>query len=163
MLKDKHGTLIYQEQDIFELLYRGKIDLLDKIIVEQTAETLQIPNLNFYQDNLESLEIFDNNRTSKWFIPEEYKSIDIEHYVLKLCPPWDPDYTRVQEELLEFEKRNMLDLLKWLKYFIDTARKNNVLWGVGRGSSVSSYVLYLIGVHKINSLKYNLDYKEFFR
>jgi len=49
------------------------------------------------------------------------------------------------------------------KYFVDTMQANNVVWGVGRGSSVASYVLYLIGVHKIDSIKYNLDWQEFLR
>ena len=39
----------------------------------------------------------------------------------------------------------------------------NVLWGVGRGSSVASYALFLIGVHKIDSVKYDLDWREFLR
>jgi len=34
---------------------------------------------------------------------------------------------------------------------------------VGRGSSVASYCLYLLGVHKINSLKFDLDIKEFLK
>jgi DNA polymerase III alpha subunit len=42
-------------------------------------------------------------------------------------------------------------------------RKNKIVWGVGRGSSVASYVLFLIGIHKVNSLKYNLDIKEFLK
>jgi DNA polymerase III alpha subunit len=57
----------------------------------------------------------------------------------------------------------MLDLLRWLKFFVDTCRKEGIIWGVGRGSSVASYVLFLIGVHKIDSLKYNLDWQEFLR
>ena len=57
----------------------------------------------------------------------------------------------------------MINLLYYLKYLIDTMRKNNIIWGVGRGSSVSSYVLYLLGVHKVNSLKYHLDIKEFIK
>jgi DNA polymerase III alpha subunit len=48
-------------------------------------------------------------------------------------------------------------------YLVDVMRENSVVWGVGRGSSVASYVLYLIGVHKIDSVKYNLDFKEFFK
>lgn len=70
---------------------------------------------------------------------------------------------RVDNELKGFIEHNMFDLLFSLKYIVDTLRKNNVVWGVGRGSSVASYVLYLIGVHKINSLKYNLDWREFLR
>jgi len=50
-----------------------------------------------------------------------------------------------------------------LKYLVDTLRKNNVIWGVGRGSSVASYVLFLLGVHKIDSLYYNLDIEEFLK
>jgi DNA polymerase III alpha subunit len=42
-------------------------------------------------------------------------------------------------------------------------RKNNILWGVGRGSSVASFVLYLIGIHRINSLFYNLPIEEFLK
>jgi DNA polymerase III alpha subunit len=66
-------------------------------------------------------------------------------------------------ELQEFQARDMMPLLNFLLYMVDTMRENNIVWGVGRGSSVASYVLYLIGVHRINSMKYNLDYKEFFR
>ena len=66
-------------------------------------------------------------------------------------------------ELTEFKTRNLFPVLKVLIYIIDTMRKNNLVWGIGRGSSVASYVLYLIGVHKVDSLKYNLDIKEFLK
>jgi len=78
-----------------------------------------------------------------------------------VCPP--QNYQRLIEELQEYRERNMLELLLWLKYFVDTCEKNNILWGVGRGSSVASYVLYLLKVHRIDSLKYNLDYQDFLR
>ena len=47
-------------------------------------------------------------------------------------------------------------------YLVDYMRDNNILWGVGRGSS-ASYVLYLIGIHKINSIQFGLDWREFLR
>ena len=62
-----------------------------------------------------------------------------------------------------FQERNLFNLLKYLKYLVDTMRDNNVIWGVGRGSSVASYVLYLLGVHRINSMYYDLDPGEFLR
>jgi DNA polymerase III alpha subunit len=46
---------------------------------------------------------------------------------------------------------------------VDTFREEKIVWGVGRGSSVASYVLYLLGVHKVDSLKYNLNVDEFLR
>ena len=54
-------------------------------------------------------------------------------------------------------------LLCYLKYLVDTMREHNIVWGVGRGSSVASYCLYLLGVHKINSIKFELDIKEFLK
>ena len=57
----------------------------------------------------------------------------------------------------------MIPVLKTMKYVVDTLRANNVVWGVGRGSSVSSYVLFIIGVHKIDSVKYKLPINEFFK
>ena len=58
-----------------------------------------------------------------------------------------------EEELILFKERDLIPLLRYLKYLVDTMRKHNIVWGVGRGSSVASYILYLIGVHKINSIK----------
>jgi DNA polymerase III alpha subunit len=62
-----------------------------------------------------------------------------------------------------YQERNLFDLLKYLHYLVDIMKQNNVIWGVGRGSSVSSYVLYLLGVHRINSMFYDLDPSEFLR
>jgi DNA polymerase III alpha subunit len=94
-------------------------------------------------------------------MPDTYKTLDIEELLVNLCPAGN--YQRLIEELQEFKSRDMINLLRWLKYLVDTLRTNNITWGVGRGSSVASYVLFLIGVHKIDSVKYNLDYQEFLR
>jgi DNA polymerase III alpha subunit len=70
---------------------------------------------------------------------------------------------RVKTELILYKKLGLYKLLQFLIYLVDIMRENKIVWGVGRGSSVASYVLYLIGIHKINSLKYNLDINEFLR
>jgi len=62
-----------------------------------------------------------------------------------------------------YQERNMLPLLNFLRYFIAIMREKDIVWGVGRGSSVASYVLYLIGVHKIDSLFFDLDIEDFLR
>ena len=88
--------------------------------------------------------------------------MDIAEYLLNLCNT-DAELQRVGQELLLYQDRNMFDLLRFLVYIVDVMRENDIVWGVGRGSSVASYVLYLIGVHKINSLYYDLDIAEFLR
>jgi DNA polymerase III alpha subunit len=95
-------------------------------------------------------------------MPEQYKQLDIAQFILEQCSN-DEELQRAGMELLLFQERDMFDLLRYLKYLVDTMRENNVVWGVGRGSSVSSFVLYLIGIHKINSLYYDLDIEEFLK
>lgn len=99
--------------------------------------------------------------TSNWLIPSEYKSMDIDSYLLDLCPK--ENHERLLSELKLYKKHNMTAVLQTMKYIVDTLRKNNIVWGVGRGSSVASYVLFLLGVHKIDSVKYNLPIEEFFK
>ena len=70
---------------------------------------------------------------------------------------------RISIELEMYRARNLYPVLRVLIYIIDTMRKHDIVWGVGRGSSVASYVLYILGIHKIDSLKYNLDIKEFLK
>ena len=71
--------------------------------------------------------------------------------------------SRVEEEMKLYNSFNLHNVLRFLIYLIDTMRAHGIVWGVGRGSSVASYVLYLIGVHKVNSIKYKLDIHEFLR
>jgi DNA polymerase III alpha subunit len=109
-----------------------------------------------------SLEGFDVKCQSNWFIPKEYQEMDIAKWVLDQCKT-EAELQRVGEELIMFQERDMFMLLKYLKYLVDTMRKNNVVWGVGRGSSVASYVLFLLNVHRINSLHYDLSIEEFLK
>jgi DNA polymerase III alpha subunit len=95
-------------------------------------------------------------------MPDEYKRMDIAKHVLELCVT-DAELQRVGEELLLYQEHDLFDLLRYMKYLVDVMRKNHVIWGVGRGSSVASYVLYLLGVHRINSMFYDLDPREFLR
>lgn len=165
MLKDTFGNPIFQEQDIFSMFYRGHLEHLDQIFAESTPDVIKLLNQlgvkNKTVDSALSQEEFDKINQSSWFMPDEYKQMDIESYLVHVCPK--ENYQRLIDELQAYRERNMLDLLRWLKYFVDTSRKNGIVWGVGRGSSVASYVLYLIGVHKIDSIKYNLDWQEFLR
>ncbi len=165
MKLDKFSSPIYSESDIFDLIYQGNLDVLNKIAVDNTDEikkfNSQLGDLKIIKDSPKSVEVFDQELQSKWLMPNDYKTLDIEGFLVNVCPK--ENYQRLIDELREFRDRNMLDLLRWLKYFVDTCRTNGIVWGVGRGSSVSSYVLFLIGVHRIDSIKYNLDWKEFLR
>jgi DNA polymerase III alpha subunit len=95
-------------------------------------------------------------------MPDEYKNLDIAKHVLELCQN-ETELQRCGKELLLFQERNLFDLLRYLKYVVDVMKQNGIIWGVGRGSSVASFVLYRLEVHRINSIHYNLDIEEFLR
>ena len=109
-----------------------------------------------------TVEDFDYRNQSQWLMPDEYKNLDIAEYILSLCKS-EAELQRVGEELLLYQSRDLFDLLRYLKFLVDIMQQNHLIWGVGRGSSVSSYVLYLLKVHRIDSLYYNLDIAEFLR
>lgn len=170
MRLDKYSNPIFNEQDLFDALYQGyQFSVSDTLLVENRSEDIKhlesqlgFKFLEPYTTHFETAD-YDAACQSNWNMPDEYKLLDIEQWILEQCPPWDPNFTRATEELEAFKARNMLDLLRWLKYFVDTCSKENIVWGVGRGSSVASYILYLIGVHNIDPIKYNLDWREFLR
>jgi DNA polymerase III alpha subunit len=171
MRLDYYSNPIFNEQDLFDALYKGyQINPADIIFVEQrTSDILALETQSgirlFEPIDTPSptIEQLDSVWQEQWHMPDEYKILDIESWLFEQAPPWDPNHTRLSDELAAFKARNMLDLLRWLKYFVDTCSKEGIVWGVGRGSSVASYVLYLIGVHSIDPIKYNLDWQEFLR
>ena len=145
-----------------ELLYRNKslvnIPFDDDIVKEYNNAAFEL--------DLEEL-VSKGNWTKDFNIPQYYKDINVKEYITRLIPASGQDVKiiteRVDMELAEFEARNLFPVLQMLIYIIDTMRKNNLVWGVGRGSSVASYILYLMGVHKVDSVKYNLHIKEFLK
>jgi DNA polymerase III alpha subunit len=168
MNTDKFGNVIYQEQDLFDLVYKNYTSF-DELTVEPSDSISRFEqfaelNLKKIDPQLYSIptEEFDSAMQDDWFVPDDYKHFDVKRFCLERCLDGDASI-RVMEELKAFEDKNMMMLLRTLKYLVDTLRKNNVVWGVGRGSSVASYVLFLLEVHRIDSIKYNLDWREFLR
>ena len=107
-------------------------------------------------------DAYFRNKVDTWFMPDKYKQINIEDYIVNKCKT-QFEIDRCMYELNMYEARGLEDVLRFLIYLVDYLRENNIVWGVGRGSSVASYILFLIGIHKINSLKYKLDIKEFLK
>lgn len=168
---DQFGKIQLNNTEVFEYLYNGRLKTLENIFLD-TAETEKFnqsvernkdrfSKLQQYQELEISIKDFDSNNQINWFMPEDYCPDLIEH-LYNLCSS-DEEKNRVTVELELFIQHGMLDLLFYLKYLVDTMRQNNIVWGVGRGSSVASFVLYLIGVHKINSIKYDLNINEFLK
>jgi DNA polymerase III alpha subunit len=173
MKTNQHSEMIYSEEDICDLLMQSSnVGSIKNLLVDSTVdlETVasvleNIPSFIRYDEiaaNAVSREEFDHQCQTHWFMPDEYKQLDIAEHVIRLCKT-DAELQRVGKELLLYQERNLFNLLRYLKYLVDLMTENRLIWGVGRGSSVASYVLYLLGVHRIDSLYYDLDPEEFLR
>ena len=168
MRTDIYGQLILNETDLCHIFLQDPTRTVKNAFVEEPVEFSgflsieNIPDLKVYTDLGIALDEFDEQRQSQWLFPKEYKDMDIAKWVLEQCTS-ESELQRAGEELLLFQDRDMFILLKYLKYLVDTMRDNNIVWGVGRGSSVASFVLFLIGVHRINSLYYDLSIDEFLK
>ena len=174
MKYDTYGQAYTTEAELCELLYQNPALDLSLFQVEDSARYnnsvastyADFPKLRSYLPiNYREevpLELFDHMQQQIWRMPEQYLNLDIAQWVLEQCKSQE-EIQRVGQELLLYQERELFNLLRFMRYLVDTLRKNNIVWGVGRGSSVASYVLYLIGVHKINSLYYDLDITEFLK
>lgn len=165
------GECYTDTDELFELLYQNpELDLTRFSVIDPDQYNVSLRNLyadlprlsRFTPTDWENLEQFDLVQQSHWHMPSEYKDLDIAQWLLDQCKT-DAELQRIGEELLLYQERDLFNLLRYLKYMVDTLRDNKVLWGLGRGSSVASYALYLIGVHRINSMYYDLDIGEFLR
>lgn len=171
MKTDHVGRIIFEEVDLVDMVMKGQplADLNGLIVqpmidLETAAQILDdVPRFIDY-DKLaqETREQFDHRCRNTWFMPEKYKQLDIAEYVLSKCSTPE-QLQRCGEELLLYQERELFDLLRYLVYLVDVMKENSVIWGVGRGSSVASYVLYLLGVHRIDSMYYDLNIEEFLR
>ena len=169
MKMNQLNEIVVDENDLVEGMLEGK---RARYVI--TKDTEKIDSYNHfctlfkfedtidYETPAETNDKYSYKDANNWWMPEEYRTLNIEQYLLNLITT-SQQRERVYAELEEFKNREMLPMLQFLVYMVTELKQHNILWGVGRGSSVASYILYLIGVHKIDSIKYNLDYKEFLR
>ena len=168
MRQDRYGQLIYTETDLCNLYLEDRARNIKYALVEHQVkfdpelEIKNIPLLLDYVERTQTVEEFDRELQANWHMPQEYKDLDIVVWTLDQCKT-DVERQRVGQELLLYVDRNLLTMLQYLKFLVATMRANNIVWGVGRGSSVASYVLFLIGIHKIDSIYYDLPIEEFLR
>ena len=173
MIKNKFGEIVFSETDLMDQIMQGKdvtnwkevcVDprIQPETILSYLEDPGQLMTWTFPENSDISVPEFHARNQANWHMPNEYKELDIAEHVLGLCKT-DAELQRVGQELLMFQERDLFDLLRYLKYLVDTMTQNRCIWGVGRGSSVASYVLFLLGVHRVDSVYYDLDIKEFLR
>jgi DNA polymerase III alpha subunit len=168
--RNEYGDCIYDEQSLIEHIYQNPEADISQFYTESPEQYLaalkeleiDLPLVQAEPKHHEKPEDMDLRLQSQWHMPDSYVQIDVLKYLLDRCQT-EQERERVKLEYELFQKKNFTKVLQFLIYFVYTLRANNIVWGVGRGSSVASFCLFLIGVHKINPLLYDLDHREFLR
>lgn len=168
---NKYGQVILTSDKLLDLLLQGRnINHLivsddEDIELFKKYQSSLIPDTIEFSENVDdelSFDEFHEKCAKEWTFPKIYQQIDVKKWLHNKCITKE-EHDRVDEEYSLFEERDLIMLLRLFIYIIDSLREKKMLWGVGRGSSVNSYILYLIGVHRVNSLKYNLPISDFLR
>ena len=161
------GTVICQQSAMIEMLYSA--DNINGIFCDSLDDQTEWQAAARICDSQQQGPIYTSGAAYSniqwqdyWFTPASYASIDVVEFCRsRCCSP--EQHHRINEELAEIARRNMIPLIQHLIYCVDVWRANNIVWGVGRGSSVSSLVLHLIGINRINPLEYGLDFREWLK
>ena len=173
MQTNKFGEIVLDPDDLCDLVMQGRdVTALSDVAVSSALDIAaliqalpdpgQVPSWRPETSDMVDPTEYHRQCQSHWHMPAEYRDLDIAAVVLDLCAN-EAELQRAGQELLMFQERGMMDVLRYMKYLVDQMRAHGIIWGVGRGSSVASFVLYLLGVHRINSLYYELDPGEFLR
>ena len=170
MMLDQYSRRYFNERELVDLLYQDPNKQICDMPLDDPSKHNAAVKLN-YSDICQltklsqldmTVEEFHSMSQATWHMPDEYAAMDIAQHVLSLCHG-EAELQRCGMELLEYQSRGLMPLLCYIKYLVDIMRSNGIVWGVGRGSSVASFVLYKLGIHRINSLEYDLDFSEFMR
>lgn len=174
-LIDSDGNVVYYANAIMELLYRNTVptDILIYPTNDVDVELFNKWSYKNFDDKYiklpERLKTTDE-RKNNWFYPSNYGEIDLNKYFLDLLNKENIDISdeilyknRVETELSLYKEKHMDKFLRFCIYFSDVMKEKNFVVGVGRGSSCASYLLYLLKIHLVNSVKYGLSIKEFLK
>ena len=168
---DKHklwadGTITIEPESIIS--YIVKLSSIENGIERLFVSSINkdVDEYNQFSENQISIKKECNINEPQWNIPID---IDLEEYLYGLVSKIEKDYLyekrieRLSTEIYLFKKLKLEDVLCVLIYVIDVMTKRRIIWGVGRGSSCSSYLLYLMGLHEVDAVKYEIEIEDFLR
>lgn len=144
------------------------VQYYDVAYVDRITDAVREYNTHVPKSKAITIKTDCRELTREWTIPAKSMQLNVVDYVMdkhynehKDDPDFDERELRLAQEMIKYQKYNFLDVLRTIIYIINNLTTHNVVWGVGRGSSVSSYVLYVIGVHDVDSYAYDLDIDDF--
>jgi DNA polymerase III alpha subunit len=164
----------------YRLYYDGDIELPAKSVVDFILNNGVLPDgvavdeitddireFNRYNSKKLSQKTDLNTISNDWVLPEEYLKMDVKQRINSIALKHDSLYEervkRRDKEYSLFVKYGLEDILRVVFYIVDEFRKKKIVWGTGRGSSCSSYLFYLMGLHSVDVIYYDIPIYDFFK
>lgn len=154
------GVVKYTQEGLADYLL--KVGHFDPLLFDETEETIKYNELQEQFGTNRFLINKEPERKDEWFVPDKYFKIDLDDYFMDKAKTY-AEKDRVQLELKLFRQRKMEKMLYLMMFLVDFMEERDIVWGVGRGSSVASYCLFLIGINDINPIEHNIPIEEFLR
>lgn len=166
------GVSVIEPDQVEELLRSGGNPANIRVLF--TTPAIEQFNANVIQaEQLKEFEPEPITLQFNWNIPQEFLSLDIDEHVSTVFGKrlstlkYDSAQTeiaiaRVVRELSEFKHRGLDDLLRTIIFILHKFSETNQVWGVGRGSSCASFILFLLGLHVVDPIRFDVPIEEFF-
>lgn len=162
--------------EAYEGCYLQSAEEIHEIMDEQIGweyVVLGLETTNYIADLCEDVQMpFQEPQMPSYPIPEGYTQRSYVEKLLEKGWKWrgfdkmSKEDQMVRRERIQ-EEMDTIDTMGYMGYFIVTwdfinwARNNNVLVGVGRGSAGSSMVCYLLGITNLDPIRYGLVFSRF--
>lgn len=165
------GVSVVDADQAVEFIRRGAVPAQLRVLVTTPEVTVFNRNVN-ETEQLREFGIEPLSFKYDWQIPPEFLSLDITEHVSVVFGERLPGLkydsaqteaavTRVARELYEFKRRGLEDLLRVIIFTLHRFKETGQIWGVGRGSSCASYILFLLGLHVVDPIKFDVPLEEF--
>lgn len=163
---DENGNAFLSGDAIANMLYADRNIYEGDFFVDVSDGEME--KFNLFSDKKVKLkpdELVDNvKRRDDWFMPDFYKTLDLKELfgiISKELP--EENKNRVCLELELYHEKGYDNFLRYCVYLSTVIAQKNIVVGCGRGSSCASYLLYLLGLHMVDSVKYDIDVHEFLK
>jgi DNA polymerase III alpha subunit len=134
----------------------------EKVAVTELSEDVELFN-QLSDVLLQVNEPADFNPDLSWNLPEHWANLDLDAYFEGRLARADDRYkARALAELKQVRERGLENLIRAIGYVVERFKETGQVWGVGRGSSCASLLLFLLGLHQVDPIKYNIPLEEFF-
>lgn len=153
-LEEIHGVM---DNQIGEIAVNIGLDNTNKI-----AELIDDINMPFQEPQLPTYPLPDGFKDNYEYLQHLVK----QGWERRRIDNKTEDEVKIIKDRVEYEL-SVIHQMKFDGYFIivwdfvNWAKRNDVMVGVGRGSGAGSYVCYLLGITDLDPIKYNLIFARF--